>query len=81
MIPTVVSEPSVSEAIKNKLPMRFEHTSPVLHHVGLDRWVVANVLVSDNVTSEFELQSCYYIYFRTNILGKNMNPFISPTMC
>ena len=28
------------------------------------------------VVSEFELQSHYYVHFRTNILGKGMNPFI-----
>ena len=28
------------------------------------------------VLSEFELQSRYYVHFRTNILGKGMNPLI-----
>ena len=28
------------------------------------------------VESEFELRSRYYIYFRTNTLGKGMNPLI-----
>ena len=32
------------------------------------------------VVREFELQSRYYIHFRTNILGKGMNPFILPAM-
>ena len=30
------------------------------------------------VVSEFELQSCYYVHFQTNILGKGMNPLILP---
>ena len=28
--------------------------------------------------SEFELQSRYYVLFRTNTLGKGMNPLILP---
>ena len=28
------------------------------------------------VVSKFELQSLYYVQFRTNTLGKGMNPFI-----
>ena len=37
------------------------------------RVVEANVLNRDILVSEFELQSCYYIHFRTNIHGKGMN--------
>ena len=32
------------------------------------------------VVSEFELQSLHYIHFRTNTLGKGMNPLILPAM-
>ena len=32
--------------------------------------VVANVLDCSMVVSEFELQSCYYVHFRTNTLGE-----------
>ena len=32
------------------------------------------------VVSEFELQSCYYIHFWTNTLGKGMNPLILQAM-
>ena len=32
------------------------------------------------VVSEFELQSRYYVHFRTNTLGKSMNPLILPAM-
>ena len=28
------------------------------------------------VVSEFELQSRYYVHFRTNALGESMNPLI-----
>ena len=31
---------------------------------------MANVLDCDIVVREFELQSCYYVHFRTNTLGK-----------
>ena len=30
--------------------------------------------------SEFELQSRYYVHFRTNTLRKDMNPLILPAM-
>ena len=32
------------------------------------------------VVREFVLQSRYYIHFRTNTLGKGMNPIILPAM-
>ena len=32
------------------------------------------------VVSEFEFQSHYYVHFRTNTLGKGMNPLILPAM-
>ena len=32
------------------------------------------------VVSEFELQLRYYVHFRTNTLGKGMNPPILPAM-
>ena len=40
----------------------------------------ANMIDCDIIVSEFELQSHYYVYFRTNTPGKNMNPFILPSM-
>ena len=42
--------------------------------------VVASVLVSDIVVIGFELQFCYYIRFRTYIIGKDVNPLIPPIM-
>ena len=35
--------------------------------------IVVNVLECDIIVSKFELQSCYYIHFWTNTLGKGMN--------
>ena len=32
------------------------------------------------VKSEFELKSRYYVHFRTNTVGKGMNPIILPPM-
>ena len=40
------------------------------------RSVEANVLDCNIVVREFDLQSHYYVYFRTNTLGKDMNPLI-----
>ena len=47
---------------------------------GGPRGVMVKAMDSGIVESEFELQSCYYIHFRTNILGKGMNPLILPAM-
>ena len=43
---------------------------------GRLRSVVAKVLYCGLEVSEFELQSCYYVHFRTNSLGKDMSIFI-----
>ena len=38
---------------------------------AMDSWIVVR---------EFVLQSCYYVHFRANTLGKCMNPLILPAM-
>ena len=38
---------------------------------AMDCWIVV---------SEFELQPRYYVHFRTNTLGKGINPLILPVM-
>ena len=44
---------------------------------GSSLWgVVLNVMDWNAVVSEFELVSRYNVYFRTNTLGKRMDPFI-----
>ena len=40
--------------------------------------LVVKVLDCGIVVSEFELQSHYYVHFRTNTLGKGMTPPYSP---
>ena len=42
--------------------------------------VLVNVLDCDNIVSEFEIQSDYYVLFQTNTLGKSLNLLISPEM-
>ena len=42
--------------------------------------VVANMLDSDIIVSEFKLQSCYYVHFQINTVGKGVNPLIPPAM-
>ena len=42
--------------------------------------VMVQAMVCEIVTREFELQSRYNIHFRTNTLGKGMNPLILPDM-
>ena len=43
---------------------------------GIHHDVVADVLDYDIFVNEFELWSRYYVHFRTNTLGKGMNPLI-----
>ena len=40
--------------------------------------LVASLLTcwTDIIVSEFELQSCYYVHFRLNIIEKDTNPLI-----
>ena len=44
------------------------------YHRGYPRGVMVKSLDYGIVVSKFDLQSCYYIHFRTNTLGKCMNP-------
>ena len=43
------------------------------------RGVGLNVVDCDSGVSEFELQSPWYVHFRTNTLEKGMNPLIHPS--
>ena len=47
---------------------------------GCPRGVMVKVMDSGIIVSMFELHLRYYIHFRTNTLGKGMNPFILPAM-
>ena len=42
--------------------------------------VMVKMLDCTIVVSKFKLQPCYYVHFRTNTLGKGMNPLILPAM-
>ena len=41
---------------------------------GCSRGVMVKALVCGIAVNEFELQSCYYVHFRTNSHGKGMTP-------
>ena len=47
---------------------------------GCPRGVMVKATDCGIVVNEFELQSCYYVHFRTNTLGKGMNLLILPAM-
>ena len=47
---------------------------------GCPRGVMVKAMDCGIVVSEFEFQSCYYVHFVTNTLGKGMNPLILPAM-
>ena len=44
------------------------------------RGVMVNAMDCGIVVREFVLQSCYYVHFRVNTLGKSMNPLILPAI-
>ena len=44
-----------------------------------NRGVIVKALASGIVVGEFELQSRYYVHFRTNTLRKGINPLILPS--
>ena len=47
---------------------------------GCPRGVMVKAIDCGIVVSEFVLKSRYYVHFRANILGKDMNPLILPAM-
>ena len=47
---------------------------------GCPRGVRVKALACGVVLSELKIQTCCYVHFRTNTLGKGMNPFILPAM-
>ena len=47
---------------------------------GCPQGVMVKAIDYRIVVSEFELQSCYYVRFWTNTLGKGMTPLILPAM-
>ena len=47
---------------------------------GCHRGVMVKALNCRIVEHKFELQLCNYVHFRTNTLGKGMNPLILPSM-
>ena len=47
---------------------------------GCPRGVLVKPLDYRIVLSDFELQSCYYMHFRTNTLGKGIDTLVLPSM-
>ena len=47
---------------------------------GCPRGEMVKAVDCEIVVSEFVIQSRYYVYFRTNTLGKDMNTLILPAM-
>ena len=59
--------------------MQIELVKP-LQENGCHRGVMAKATDYGIVINEFVLQSRYNVHFRTNALGKGMNPLILPAM-
>ena len=47
---------------------------------GCPRGVMVKAIDCGIVVHEFVPQSCYYVHFRANTLGKGMNPLILPAL-
>ena len=58
----------------------WKHFLYLLFHWGCPRGVMVKALDCRIIESEFKLQSCYYVHFRKNTLGKSMNPLILSAM-
>ena len=60
-------------ALNNLQSLICHKTQPTNMYLGNRRFEMANVLDSDILGREFELQSRYYIYFRGSTLRKAIN--------
>ena len=60
--------------------MRTSSLTPTCFLRGCPCGVMLKAMCCGIVVCEFVLQSCYYVHFRANILGKGMNPLILPAM-
>ena len=47
---------------------------------GCPHGVIVKAMDCGIIAHEFVLQSCYYVHFQANTLGKGMNPLILPAM-
>ena len=70
----------------NEVELIFLHTSISIVSAqlnslrGCPHGVIVKAMDCGIVVREFELQSRYYVHFRTNTLGKGMSPLILPAM-
>ena len=60
--------------------MYIGHVTNQTPYWGCPRGVMVKALDCGIVVREFVLQSCYYVHFWANTLGKGMNPLIFPAM-
>ena len=58
----------------------FQCQSNPLVYGECPRVVMVKAMDYGIVVSEFEIQSRYYVHFRTNTLGEGINPLILPAM-
>ena len=62
------------------LPILTIYSVPYNSFCRCPRVVLVKTMDSGIVVSDFELQSCYYFYFKTNTLVKGLNLHIIPAM-
>ena len=70
--------PSMGGTLKDNIYQ--VNSSTIAALVGCPRGAMVKAMDCGIVVSEFVLQSCYYVHFRANTLGKGMNPLILPAM-
>ena len=70
----------VSDSLLMKKAMKSHDHSNLNNVLGCPCSVMVKAMDCEIVVSEFELLSRYYVHFRTNTLGKGMNPLILPAM-
>ena len=64
----------------NTLVLQFSIFTSQIVTGGGPRGVMFKAMDCGIVVHEFVLQSRYYVHFRANTLGKDMNPLILPAM-
>ena len=61
--------------------IEFKFSTLKIYLIKHYQFVMDKILESDLQANGFKLQSCYYVHFRTDTLGKVLNPLIPLAMC
>ena len=73
MTSRILTTPRILEYVRTN-----NYRQPYYLSMGCPRGVMVKAMNCGIVVREFVLQSCDYVHFRANTLGKGMNPLILP---